>query len=203
MNKHIATPPGESDIVEALPQAEADALVAEQAAWAVANPLPGSKDFLKAYLAHYRWTIEEGGITFGGLPIRTDERSRGLLSGIQRKIVKEADDTRTRNVKTLAGFYVRLHHIRNVSESFRVFAKVFILDAASPVRGLWFLRFNRFLLFYNRFLRGNFFLDYFRGFFSHYVLLLVVLVGLWVGSWAHVAQIRAPMFLSPSLTWVP
>ncbi len=63
-----------------------------------------SKDNLKDFLADYRWQKETGGIVWGGVPIRTDERSRSLLSGIQRKIVKEADDFHERRVKTVAGF---------------------------------------------------------------------------------------------------
>ena len=65
-----------------------------------------SKDVIKACLAKYRWEKEVGGINFGGVPIRTDERSRSLLSGIQRKIAKENNGSITRKVKTEAGFIV-------------------------------------------------------------------------------------------------
>ena len=46
---------------------------------------------MKERLAEYRWEKETGGIVWNGVPIRTDDRSKMLLSGIQQKIEKDAD----------------------------------------------------------------------------------------------------------------
>lgn len=63
-----------------------------------------TKPALLAHLANYRWLKEQGGITWNGVPIRTDDRSQGLLSGIQTKIDREAAPTKTRRIKTVIGF---------------------------------------------------------------------------------------------------
>jgi hypothetical protein len=70
---------------------------------------PNVKQHLKNNLANYRWLKEEGGIVWGGIPIRTDERSRTLLSGIQPKIDRDNDDTITKRVKTEVGFQTLTH----------------------------------------------------------------------------------------------
>ena len=63
-----------------------------------------TKSSLKDHLADYRWQKETGGITFGGLPVRTDDRSKMLLSAVQQEIATLSDPTHTRVVKTTAGF---------------------------------------------------------------------------------------------------
>jgi hypothetical protein len=64
-----------------------------------------TKQALKDHLADYRWQKEVGGLVFSGLSIRTDERSRALLSGIQKQIDTDNLPARTRKVKTSSGFY--------------------------------------------------------------------------------------------------
>lgn len=59
---------------------------------------------LKEELATYRWEKEVGGITYGGLPIRTDDRSKLLIEGAYAKALDEANPSAPKNFKGENGF---------------------------------------------------------------------------------------------------
>lgn len=59
---------------------------------------------LKEELAAYRWEKEVGGITYGGLPIRTDDRSKLLIEGAYAKALDEANPSAQKNFKGENGF---------------------------------------------------------------------------------------------------
>lgn len=44
-------------------------------------PAPPTKAQLLAHLANYRWAVETGGITFEGVTVATDDRSKTMIMG--------------------------------------------------------------------------------------------------------------------------
>ena len=63
-----------------------------------------SLDCLKSILATYRWEVETAGIVYGGLPIRTDDRSKLLIEGAYAKALDENDPAILKKFKGPAGF---------------------------------------------------------------------------------------------------
>jgi len=63
-----------------------------------------STDCLKIALAQYRWEQEVGGIVYGGLPIRTDDRSKLLIEGAYAKALDEDNPALLRKFKGPVGF---------------------------------------------------------------------------------------------------
>lgn len=63
-----------------------------------------SEEVLFSHLASYRYQKEVGGIVLGGLPVRTDDRSKTLLSGKYSKALQENDPTKLNKVKLTSGF---------------------------------------------------------------------------------------------------
>jgi hypothetical protein len=87
-----------NDAIE-VPDAPPDAFHTwDGASWTLSNAQ------LAAYLADYRWQRETGNIVYSGVPIATDDRSKMLLSSIQKEIADRNDPTHTRAVKTIVGF---------------------------------------------------------------------------------------------------
>lgn len=69
----------------------------------IAPPLPDPSPVdLVAYTANKRWQREVGGITVGGVPVATDDRSKMMLMGA--RIAAVADGNFTTQWKTQAGF---------------------------------------------------------------------------------------------------
>lgn len=83
-------------------------------------PAPLAVD-LYAYAADKRWRIETGGITVGGVPVATDDRSKTMIMGA--RIKADADPNYTVGWKTEAGF-VTLNATQIVAISDAVLAHV-------------------------------------------------------------------------------
>jgi hypothetical protein len=61
-------------------------------------------DRLKDELSAHRWSVEVGGINYGGLPISTDDRSKLMINGAYNKALDEADPTAIKKFKASTGF---------------------------------------------------------------------------------------------------
>ena len=71
---------------------------------------------LKAYAAAKRWDVENGGISVGGVPIATDDRSKTMIMGA--RIKADADAGYTVRWKTADGFVtLAASDIVNISDA--------------------------------------------------------------------------------------
>ena len=94
-----------------------------------------TKPHLISSLAEIRYNKEVGGISLSGLPIRTDDRSKGLISGKYAKIINE-DPALTFLVK-LSNSFITITNAQMVSIFLAVNAhvqKCFDCEAATLIK---------------------------------------------------------------------
>lgn len=70
----------------------------------VARSEESLKEHLFRHLANYRYQKEVGGISLGGLPVATDDRTKVLLVGAYNDAVYENDPDRLRQFKVEGNF---------------------------------------------------------------------------------------------------
>ena len=85
-------------------------------AWSAPVAPTATKPELFAYAASKRWDVENGGISVGGVPIATDDRSKTMIMGA--RIKADADTGYTVRWKTAAGFVtLAASDIVNISDA--------------------------------------------------------------------------------------
>lgn len=104
----------ESHVVGALAEIEVDRLKA----W---------KDHAKASVTSRRWDVETSGITLGGVDIRTDDRSKLLLTNVDRQARRDSDFTT--EWKGANGVFVPLTAVQIIAIADAVFAHVSVCFA--------------------------------------------------------------------------